>query len=67
MDLEKNTVKAYNAETATLGQRNNLVDSLCWVGCVGMLLVGCGGVVTLGGWVGLIVGWVVGSVVGRVG
>ena len=51
----------------TLGQRSNLADSLCWVGCVGMLLVGCGGVVTFGRWVGLIVGWVVGSVVGRVG
>ena len=67
MDLEKSTVKPYNAETSTLGRRNNLVDSLCWVGCVDMLLVGCGGVVTVGRWVGLIVGWVVGSVVGRVG
>jgi len=37
---------------------SNLADSLCWVVCVGMLLVGCGGNVTLGGLVGWVVGWV---------
>ena len=54
MDLEtKGTVKGCNTWT-----ESNLADSLCWVVCVGMLLVGCGGNVTLGGLVGWVVGWV---------